>query len=64
MDIAKLTDFGIIGIVLSYFIWKDMKTFETFKESMREIVNELKELNIRIEKLEDDNKQWNELMKY
>ncbi|ACZ06958.1 Uncharacterised protein [Sebaldella termitidis] len=49
MDIAKLTDFGIIGIVLSYFIWKDMKTFETFKE--------LKELNIRIEKLEDDNKQ-------
>ncbi len=57
MDIAKLTDFGIIGIVLSYFIWKDMKTFETFKESMREIVNELKELNIRIEKLEDDNKQ-------
>ena len=56
MDITKLTDFGIIGIVLSYFIWKDMKTFETFKESMREIVNELKELNIRIEKLEDDNK--------
>ena len=56
MDIAKLTDFGIIGIVLSYFIWKDMKTFETFKESMREIVNELKELNSRIEKLEDDHK--------
>ena len=54
MDIAKLTDFGFIGIVLSYFIWKDMKTFETFKESMREIVNELKELNVRIEKLEDD----------
>ena len=53
MEIAKLADFGIIGIVLSYFIWKDMKTFETFKESMREIVNELKELNIRIEKLED-----------
>ena len=31
MDIAKLTDFGIIGIVLSYFIWKDMRTFETYK---------------------------------
>ena len=57
MDIGKLTDFGIIGIVLSYFIWKDMKTFETFKESMREIVNELKELNVRIEKLEDDIKE-------
>ena len=56
MDIAKLTDFGIIGIVLSYLIWKDMKTFETFKESMREIVNELKELNSRIEKLEDDHR--------
>ena len=57
MEIAKLADFGIIGIVLSYFIWKDMKTFDTFKESMREIVNELKELNPRIEKLEDDFKE-------
>ena len=53
MDITKLADFGIIGIVLSYFIWKDMRTFETFKDSMREIVNELKELNSRIEKLDD-----------
>lgn len=57
MDIAKLTDFGIIGIVLSYFIWKDMKTFDTFKVSMREIVNELKALNSRIEKLEDNYKE-------
>ena len=57
MDIAKLTDFGIIGIVLSYFIWKDMKTFDTFKESMREIVNGLKALNSRIVKLEDDYKE-------
>ena len=53
MDITKLTDFGVIGIVLSYFIWKDMRTFDTFKESMREIVNELKEMNSRIEKLEN-----------
>ena len=52
MDITKLSDFGVIGIVLSYFIWKDMKTFETFKESMRELVDELKEMNSRIEKLE------------
>ena len=54
MDITKLADFGIIGIVLSYFIWKDMRTFDTFKDSMREIVNELKVLNSRIEKLEND----------
>lgn len=52
MDITKLSDFGVIGIVLSYFIWKDMKTFDTFKESMRELVDELKEMNSRIEKLE------------
>lgn len=56
MDLTKLADFGIIGIVLSYFIWKDMRTFDTFKESMREIVNELKELNLRIEKLEKSEK--------
>ena len=53
MDITELADFGVIGIVLSYFIWKDMRTFDTFKESMREIVNELKEMNSRIEKLEN-----------
>ena len=59
MDITKLADFGIIGIVLSYFIWKDMRTFDTFKESMREIVNELKELNSRIDKLERTEKEPN-----
>ena len=57
MDISKLTEFGILGIVLSYFIWKDMRTFETFKESMREIVNELKDLNVRIDKLENNDKE-------
>ena len=56
MDLTKLADYGIMGIVLTYFIWKDMKTFETFKESMREIVDELKELNIRIDKLEQNDK--------
>ncbi len=56
MDLTKLADYGIMGIVLTYFIWKDIKTFETFKESMREIVDELKELNIRIDKLEQNGK--------
>ena len=57
MDLTKLADYGIMGIVLTYFIWKDMKTFDTFKVSMREIVNELKALNSRIEKLEDNYKE-------
>ena len=56
MDLTKLADYGIMEIVLTYFIWKDIKTFETFKESMREIVDELKELNIRIDKLEQNDK--------
>ena len=56
MDLTKLADYGIMGIVLTYFLWKDIKTFETFKESMREIVDELKELNIRIDKLEQNDK--------
>ena len=56
MDLTKLADYGIMGIVMTYFIWKDIKTFETFKESMRELVDELKELNIRIDKLEQNDK--------
>ncbi len=56
MDLTKLADYGIMGIVLTYFIWKDIKTFETFKESIREIVDELKELNLRIDKLEKNDK--------
>lgn len=59
MDIIKLVDFGIIGIVPSYFIRKDMRTFDTFKESMREIVNELKDLNNRIDRLENSEK-WSD----
>ena len=57
MDFTKLADYGIMGIVLTYFIWKDIRTFETFKESMREIVDELKELNLRIDKLEKNDKE-------
>lgn len=53
MDLTKLADFGVLGLVLSYFVWKDKQTFETFKKSMSEIVNELKDLNSRIERLED-----------
>ena len=56
MDFTKLADYGIMGIVLTYFVWKDIRTFETFKESMREIVDELKELNLRIDKLEKNDK--------
>ena len=56
MDFTKLADYGIMGIVLTYFIWKDIRTFETFKESMREIEDELKELNLRIDKLEKNDK--------
>lgn len=37
-----LKDYGLAGAILLYFLWKDSKTFEMYRNTMKEIVNELK----------------------
>ena len=37
-----LKNYGIPGGLLLYFLWKDSKTFEMYRNTMKEIVNELK----------------------
>lgn len=40
--ITALKDYGLAGSILLYFLWKDSKTFEMYRNTMKEIVNELK----------------------
>ena len=39
--IAVLKDYGLAGSILLYFLWKDSKTFELFRNTMQKIVNQL-----------------------
>ena len=36
-----LKDYGLAGAILLYFLWKDSKTFEMYRNTMQEIVNEI-----------------------
>lgn len=49
--LKNLKDYGAIGIMLAYFLWKDSKTFEMFRTTMRDIVDELKEMKKDVDDL-------------
>jgi len=36
-----LKEYGIAGGLFLYFLWKDSKTFELFRNTMQKIVNQL-----------------------
>lgn len=42
--IKGLQDYGAMGVILAYFLWKDSRTFELFRTTMREIVDEIKHI--------------------
>lgn len=37
-----LLQYGALGAILLYFIWKDNKTFELHKQNMQDIVDQMK----------------------
>lgn len=37
-----LLQYGALGAMLLYFIWKDSKTFELYKSTLKQIVDEMK----------------------
>ena len=39
-----LLEYGALGAILVYFLWKDSKTFELHRTTMREIVDEIKNM--------------------
>lgn len=42
--VKGLKDYGAMGVILAYFLWKDSRTFELFRTTMREIVDEIKHI--------------------
>lgn len=39
-----LLEYGVIGIILAYFLWKDRETFALYKDTMQEIVKTLQKM--------------------
>ncbi len=42
--LKSLINYGALGIVLGYFLWKDREMFNLYKSTMNEIVDELKSM--------------------
>ena len=36
-----LLEYGVVGAILLYFLWKDSKTFEIYRTTMQKIVDQL-----------------------
>ena len=49
-----LKDYGLAGAILLYFLYKDSKTFEMYRTTMQEIVNELKHMREEQTELKKD----------
>ncbi len=47
--INKILEYGMIGIMLSYFLWKDRVTFEMYKDTISKIVDKLEKMQKDIE---------------
>lgn len=45
--INKLLEYGLAGIMLAYFLWKDKQSFDLYSRTMDKIVE-------RLEKMQDD----------
>lgn len=45
-----LLQYGAIGVILAYFLWKDRETFKLYRTTMQEMVNTL-------QKMQDEQKE-------
>lgn len=49
MDVSALTNYGAMGIVLAYFIWKDNATMKDFRNSLDALKEAVQIIKIEIE---------------
>ncbi len=49
MIINKILEYGLVGIMLAYFLWKDRVTFEMYKDTISKIVDKLEKMQKDIE---------------
>ena len=58
-----LLEYGVVGAILLYFLWKDSKTFEMYRNTMKEIVNELKLMREEQTELKKDMEEIKKIIK-
>lgn len=49
--INKILEYGMGGIMLAYFLWKDRVTFEMYKDTISKIVDKLDKMQQDIDKI-------------
>ena len=58
-----LKEYGIAGGLLLYFLWKDSKTFELFRNTMQKIVNQLEAMQKDQSELKKDMEEIKKFIK-
>ena len=49
-----LLEYGVVGAILLYFLWKDSKTFEIYRTTMQKIVDQLEAMQKEQTELKKD----------
>ena len=64
-----LLEYGVVGAILLYFLWKDSKTFEIYRTTMQKIVDQLEamqkdqtELKKDMEEIKKIIKEWGRIL--
>lgn len=50
---GKLFEYGVLGIMLAYFLWKDSRTFQMYRDTMQKICDELNSMRKEIADLKN-----------
>ncbi|QYR66964.1 hypothetical protein [Fusobacterium animalis] len=49
-----LLEYGVVGAILLYFLWKDSRTFEIYRTTMQKIVDQLQAMQEEAKELKKD----------
>ena len=58
-----LLEYGVVGAILLYFLWKDSKTFEIYRTTMQKIVDQLEAMQNDQTELKKDMEEIKKIIK-
>ena len=58
-----LLEYGVVGAILLYFLWKDTKTFEIYRTTMQKIVDQLEAMQKDQTELKKDVEEIRKIIK-
>lgn len=58
-----LLEYGVVGAILLYFLWKDSRTFEIYRTTMQKIVDQLEAMQKDQSELKKDMEEIKKIIK-